>query len=210
MAINTPSAAQQLGPLWKMQLDLLAKKGQRGKDVAKVTEGIEGLVTQYQQKQKLSKVTTTLEDGTELNLWDLMKGKNATEVASAVKSWSLLKAKNEDETRLAEVEVHARDSIGNATEVAADAVDRAAQFYKVKYSGGQSKEEAGEGLSTEATKGLDDEVTKEPDKIMEKAGEGLSTEATKGLDDEVKSRSGPGAPPYLSYKRLAPLERIKV
>lgn len=185
MAINTPSAAQQLGSLWKMQLDLLAKKGQRGKDVAKVTEGIEGLVTQYQLKQKLSKVTTTLEDGTELNLWDLMKGKNATVVASAVNSWSLLKAKNEDETRLAEVEVHARDSIGNATEVAADAVDRAAQSYKVKYR-------------------------KEPDKIMEEAGEGLPTEATKDLDDKAKSRRGPGDPPHLSYKRLAPLERIKV
>ena len=203
MAINTPIAVQQLGPLWKMQLDLLAKKGQRGKDVAKVTEGIEGLVTQYQQKQKLSKVTTTLEDGTELNLWDLMKGKNATEVASAVRSWSLLKAKNEDETRLAEVEVHATDSIGDATEVATDAVNRAAQSYKVEYSGGQSKEpdtimeEAGEG-------------PKEPDTIMKEAGEGLSTEATKGLDDKVKSRRGPGDPPYLSYKRLDPLERIKV
>ncbi len=189
MAINTPLAVQQLGPLWKMQLDLLAKKGQRGKDVAKVTEGIEGLVTQYQQKQKLSKVTTTLEDGTELNLWDLMKGKNATEVASAVRSWSLLKAKNEDETRLAEVEVHATDNIGNATKVAADAVDCAAQSYRVKYSGGQSKE---------------------PDEIMEEAGEGLPTEATKDLNDKVKPRGGPGDPPYLSYKRLAPLERIKV
>ncbi len=200
MAINTPLAVQQLGPLWKMQLDLLAKKGQRGKDVAKVTEGIEGLVTQYQQKQKLSKVTTTLEDGTELNLWDLVKGKNATEVASAVKSWILLKAKNEDETRLAEVEVHARDSIGNATEVAADAVDRAAQSYKVKYSGGQSKE----------PDKITEEAGEEPDEIMEEAGEGLPTEATKDLDDKVKPRRGPGDPPHLSYKRLAPLERIKV
>ncbi len=200
MAINTPLAVQQLGPLWKMQLDLLAKKGQRGKDVAKVTEGIEGLVTQYQQKQKLSKVTTTLEDGTELNLWDLVKGKNATEVASAVKSWILLKAKNEDETRLAEVEVHATDNIGNATKVAADAVDRAAQSYKVKYSGGQSKE----------PDKITEEAGEEPDEIMEEAGAGLSTEATKDLNDKVKPRGGPGDPPYLSYKRLAPLERIKV
>ena len=196
MAINVPSASQQLGPLWALQLKLLEKKGQRANDLAKVIEGVGEVGETWgkakntrEMRDKFSKVTTTLEDGTELNLWDLMKGKNATEVASAVKSWSLLKAKNEDELRLAELELSSKDGIGEATGAATRAVDAAAQAYRRKYEGGPPEE---------------------TDSILEEAGEGFSIEATKDLDDKVKSRRGPGDPPLLSYKRLAPLERIKV